>query len=75
MPSFHMKHETKLKRKQNVALYNPRHLNKADVSNAQTEQYCNSEFGNTLFSAHTTTVEYVTRYSYYFVVSEINITT
>ena len=28
-----------------------------------------------LFSAHITTVEYVARYSYYFTVSEINITT
>ena len=31
--------------------------------------------GNILFSAYITIVEYVTRYSYYFVVSEINITT
>ena len=30
MPFFHMKHETKLKCKQNVALYNPRHLNNAN---------------------------------------------
>ena len=37
---------------------------RADVSNAQTAQYCHSELGNTLFSAHITTVEYVTRYSY-----------
>ena len=47
----------------------------ADISNAQTAQYCHSELGNTLFSAYITIVEYVTRYSYYFVVSEINITT
>ena len=47
----------------------------ADVINAQTAQYCHSELRNTLFSAHITTVEYVARYSYYFVVSEINITT
>ena len=46
-----------------------------DVSNAQTAQYCHSEPGNTLFSAHITTVEYVASYSYYFVVSKINITT
>ena len=44
-----------------------------DISNAQTAQYCHSELGNTLFSAHITTVEYVTCYSYYFVVSKINI--
>ena len=48
----------------------------ADVSNSQTAQYCHSELDNTLFSANITTVEYVARYSYYFVVSgEINITT
>ena len=47
----------------------------ADVSNAQTARYCHSELGNTLFLAHIATVEYVARYSYYFVVSEINITT
>ena len=47
----------------------------ADVSNVQTAQHCQSELDNTLFSAHITTVEYVARYSYYFVVSEINITT
>ena len=45
----------------------------ADVSNAQTAQYCHIELGNTLFSAHITAVEYVALYSYYFVVSEINI--
>ena len=50
-------------------------FDRADVSNAQTAQYCHSKLGNTLFSAHITTVEYVARYSYYFVVSEINITT
>ena len=44
----------------------------ADISNVQTAQYCHSELGNTLFI---TTVEYVARYSYYFVVSEINIAT
>ena len=39
-------------------------------------RYCHSELGNTLFSAHITTVEYVARYNYYFVVSgEIIITT
>ena len=48
---------------------------RADVSNAQTAQYCHSELGNTLFSAHTTTVEYVAHYNHYFVVSVINITT
>ena len=40
----------------------------ADVSNAQTVQYCHSELGNTLCSAHITTVEYVASYSYYIVV-------
>ena len=64
-----MKHKTKLKCTQNVALYNPSDLNSAqlsieifdasaDVSNAQTAQYCHSELGNTSFSAHITTVEY-----------------
>ena len=48
---------------------------RTDVSNAQTAQYCHSELGNNLFSAHITTVEYVARYSYYFIVSEINFTT
>ena len=43
-----------------------------DISNVQTAQYCHNELGNTLFSAHITAVEYVTRYSYYFVVSKIN---
>ena len=47
----------------------------ADVSNVQTAQYCHSELGNTSFSAHISTVEYIARYSYYFVVSEIDITT
>ena len=47
----------------------------ADVSSAQTAQYCHSELGNTLFLAHIINVEYVAYYSYYFVVSEINITT
>ena len=47
----------------------------ADISNTQTAQYSHSELGNSLFSAHITTVEYVARYSYYFVVSgKINIT-
>ena len=46
---------------------------RADVSNVQAAQYCHSELGNTVFSAHITTVEYVARYSYYFIVSEINI--
>ena len=81
-----MKHKTKLKCKQNVALYNPHDLNnaqlsiemfdaRADISNAQTALYCHSELGKTLFSAHIITVEYVACYSYYFVASEINITT
>ena len=47
----------------------------SDLSNAQTAQYCHSELGKTLFSAHITTVEYVACYNYYFVVSKINITT
>ena len=69
IPFFHMKHETKLKHKWNVALYNPCDLNDAhqlkcdtwtDISNAQTTQYCHSEVGrNTLFSVYITTVEYV----------------
>ena len=33
-----------------------------DISNAQTAQYCHSKLDNTLFSAHTTTVEYVAHY-------------
>ena len=56
-----------------MALYNPRNLNNAwlsiemfdiwaDVSNAQTAQYYHSELGNTLFSAHITTVDYVAHY-------------
>ena len=45
------------------------------VMRKQHMQYCHSELGNTLFSVHITTVEYVARYSYYFVFSEINITT
>ena len=46
-----------------------------DVSNAQTAQYCHSELGKTLFSAHITTADYVACYSYYIIVSEINNTT
>ena len=34
----------------------------ADVSDAQTAQYCQNELGNTLLSAHITTGEYVARY-------------
>ena len=48
----------------------------AHVSNAQTAQYYHSELGNTLFSGHITTAEYVAHYSYYFAISsKINITT
>ena len=45
-----------------------------DIGNVQTAQYCHCELGNTLFSAPITTVEYVARYSYYFVIPEINTT-
>ena len=35
----------------------------ADVSDAQTAQYCQNELGNTFLSAHITTGEYVARYN------------
>ena len=51
---------------------------RADISDAQTVQYCHNELGNTLPLAHISTVEYVARYitqSRSVVISESNMTT
>ena len=42
----------------------------ADISDAQTAQYCHDELGNSLLLAHITTGEYVP----HFVISESTIT-
>ena len=79
MPFFHIKRETKLKRKWNMALYD--HNDEYQLKCLKSElmlvmhKQPNVLPQWTLFSAHITTLEYVAHYNYYFVVSgEINIT-